>query len=84
MLTEELGQIHQAVAPVSVWFRYLVSYQEVEGTPGLILGILLALLYLIMKVVGLRTKSDRRLHQSPNLFASFSSCWGSTVSGHLS
>lgn len=83
MLTEELGQIHQAVAPVSVWFRYLVSYQEVEGTPGLILGVLLALLYLIMKVVGLRAKSDRRLRQSPNLFASFSSCWGSTVSGHL-
>lgn len=50
MLTEELGQVHQAVAPVSVWFRYLVTYQEVDGTPGLTLGILLALLYLIMKV----------------------------------
>lgn len=50
MLTEELGQVHQAMAPVSVWFRYLVTYQEVDGTPGLTLGILLALLYLIMKV----------------------------------
>ncbi|TNM84660.1 E3 ubiquitin-protein ligase RNFT1 [Takifugu rubripes] len=52
MLTEELGQVHQAMAPVSVWFRYLVTYQEVDGTPGLTLGILLALLYLIMKLLG--------------------------------
>lgn len=50
MLTEELGQVYQAVAPVSVWFRYLVTYQEVDGIPGLTLGVLLALLYLIMKV----------------------------------
>ncbi|XP_054481314.1 E3 ubiquitin-protein ligase RNFT1 isoform X1 [Anoplopoma fimbria] len=53
MLTEELGQVHQAMAPVPLWFRYLVTYQEVDGTPGLTLGVLLALLYLILKLLGL-------------------------------
>ncbi|KAA8586445.1 hypothetical protein FQN60_000281 [Etheostoma spectabile] len=38
MLTEELGQIHQATAPFPLWFRYLVTYEEVDGTPGLTLG----------------------------------------------
>lgn len=52
MLTEELGQMHQATAPVPLWFRYLVTYQEMEGTPGLTLGVLLALLYLILKLLG--------------------------------
>ncbi|XP_068601034.1 E3 ubiquitin-protein ligase RNFT1 [Brachionichthys hirsutus] len=51
-LTEELGQLHQAAAPVSSWFRYLVTYQEADGTPGLTLGVLLALLYLILKLLG--------------------------------
>ncbi|XP_005740405.1 E3 ubiquitin-protein ligase RNFT1 [Pundamilia nyererei] len=53
MLTEELGQVHQTIAPVPLWFRYLVTYQETEGTPGLTLGVLLALLYLILKLLGL-------------------------------
>ncbi|CAB1440671.1 unnamed protein product [Pleuronectes platessa] len=53
MLTEELGQVHQAMAPVSLWFRYLVSYQEAEGAFGLTLGVLLALVYLILKLLGL-------------------------------
>ncbi|XP_034745947.1 E3 ubiquitin-protein ligase RNFT1 isoform X2 [Etheostoma cragini] len=53
MLTEELGQVHQAMAPVPLWFRYLVTYEEVDGTPGLTLGVLLALLYLILKLLGL-------------------------------
>lgn len=53
MLTEELGQVHQAAAPVPLWFRYLVTYQESDGAPGLTVGILLALLYLIMKLLGL-------------------------------
>lgn len=53
MLTEEVGQVHQAMAPVPLWFRYLVTYQEVDGTPGLTLGVLLALLYLILKLLGL-------------------------------
>lgn len=53
MLTEELSQVHQAIAPVSLWFQYLVTYQEADGTPGLTLGILLALTYLILKVYSL-------------------------------
>ncbi|XP_030602074.1 E3 ubiquitin-protein ligase RNFT1 [Archocentrus centrarchus] len=53
MLTEELGQVHQAIAPIPLWFRYLVTYQETEGIPGLTLGVLLALLYLILKLLGL-------------------------------
>ncbi|XP_068456791.1 E3 ubiquitin-protein ligase RNFT1 isoform X2 [Clinocottus analis] len=53
MLSEEMGQVHQATAPVPLWFRYLVTYQEVDGTPGLTLGVLLALLYLILKILGL-------------------------------
>ncbi|XP_030217751.1 E3 ubiquitin-protein ligase RNFT1 [Gadus morhua] len=53
MLTEELGQIYQALAPVPPWFRYLVTYQEVDGNTGLTLGVLLALVYLIMKLLGL-------------------------------
>lgn len=53
MLTEELGQVYQTVAPVPLWFRYLVTYTETDGTPGLTLGVVLALLYLIMKLLGL-------------------------------
>ncbi|XP_035522145.1 E3 ubiquitin-protein ligase RNFT1 [Morone saxatilis] len=53
MLAEELGQVHQGIAPVSLWFRYLVIYQEADGTPGLTLGVLLALVYLILKLLGL-------------------------------
>lgn len=55
MLTEELGQVHQAMAPVSLWFHYLVTYQEADGMPGLTLGVLLALLYLILKVCSVHT-----------------------------
>ena len=50
MLTEELGQVYQAMAPVPLWFRYLVTYQEVDDFTGLTLGVLLALVYLILKV----------------------------------
>lgn len=58
MLTEELGQVHQTMAPVSLWFHYLVIYQEADGTPGLTLGILLALLYLILKVCSVKPTSS--------------------------
>ncbi|KAF3841252.1 hypothetical protein F7725_007114 [Dissostichus mawsoni] len=34
MLSEELGQAHQATAPVPLWFRYLVTYQEVTAPPA--------------------------------------------------
>ncbi|XP_043996825.1 E3 ubiquitin-protein ligase RNFT1 [Gambusia affinis] len=53
MLTEELGQVHQATAPVPLWFRYLVSYQESDGVSGLTTGVLLALFYLVLKLLGL-------------------------------
>ncbi|XP_015234500.1 PREDICTED: RING finger and transmembrane domain-containing protein 1 [Cyprinodon variegatus] len=53
MVTEELGQVYQATAPFPLWFRYLVTYQESDGAPGLTLGVLLALLYLILKLLGL-------------------------------
>ncbi|XP_030648843.1 E3 ubiquitin-protein ligase RNFT1 [Chanos chanos] len=53
MLTEEVGQVYQVIAPVPCWFRYLVTYQEMDGFPGITLGILLALLYLILKLLGL-------------------------------
>ncbi|XP_054899615.1 E3 ubiquitin-protein ligase RNFT1 [Poeciliopsis prolifica] len=52
MLTEKLGQVHQATAPVPLWFRYLVSYQESDGVYGLTTGILLAVFYLILKLLG--------------------------------
>ncbi|KAM9729337.1 E3 ubiquitin-protein ligase RNFT1 [Menidia menidia] len=52
-LTEELGQVHQATAPVPLWFRYLVTFQEADGAPALTMGVLLALLYLILKLLGL-------------------------------
>ncbi|CAB1316432.1 unnamed protein product [Coregonus sp. 'balchen'] len=53
MLTEEVGQVYQAVAPTPLWFRYLVTYQKVDGNTGLTLGVLLALVYFILKLLGL-------------------------------
>ncbi|XP_061817680.1 E3 ubiquitin-protein ligase RNFT1 isoform X1 [Nerophis lumbriciformis] len=53
LMTEELGQVYQALAPVPLWFRYLVTYQESDGPPALTVGILLALLYLILKLLEL-------------------------------
>ncbi|XP_051971611.1 E3 ubiquitin-protein ligase RNFT1 isoform X1 [Xyrauchen texanus] len=53
MLIEEVGQVYQVIAPVPLWFRYLVSYDEMDTSVGLTLGILLALIYLIMKLLGL-------------------------------
>ncbi|NP_998393.2 E3 ubiquitin-protein ligase RNFT1 [Danio rerio] len=53
MLIEEVGQLYQVIAPVPLWFRYLVSYDEMDTSVGLTLGILLALLYLIMKLLAL-------------------------------
>lgn len=50
MLTEEINQAYQSVAPFPVWFRYLITYQELDSYTGLTLGILLALVYLILKV----------------------------------
>lgn len=53
MLAEELGQVHQAMTPVPLWSRYLVTYQEMDGATGLTLGVLLALVYFILKLLEL-------------------------------
>ncbi|XP_076876527.1 E3 ubiquitin-protein ligase RNFT1 [Brachyhypopomus gauderio] len=53
MFIEELSQVYQVIAPVPLWFRYLVSSQDVDGSVGLTLGVILALLYLILKLLGL-------------------------------
>ncbi|XP_010869018.1 E3 ubiquitin-protein ligase RNFT1 isoform X2 [Esox lucius] len=53
MLVEEVGQVYQSLAPSPLWFRYLVTYQEVDGNAGLTLGVLLALIYFILKLLGL-------------------------------
>ncbi|XP_028662625.1 E3 ubiquitin-protein ligase RNFT1 isoform X1 [Erpetoichthys calabaricus] len=53
MLTEEVSQIYQAIVPVPVWFRYLITYQEEDGYTGLTLGVVLALVYLMLKLLGL-------------------------------
>ncbi|KAK6322402.1 E3 ubiquitin-protein ligase RNFT1 isoform X1 [Coregonus clupeaformis] len=53
MLIEEVGQVYQALAPIPLWFRYLITYQEVDGNTGLTLGVLLALVYFILKLLGL-------------------------------
>lgn len=57
MLAEELGQLYQSLTPVPLWFRYLVIYQEEDGATGLTLGVLLALVYLILKLLGLYSQS---------------------------
>lgn len=54
MLIEEVGQVYQSVAPIPLWFRYLITYQEVDGNTGLTLGVLLALVYFILKVADLQ------------------------------
>lgn len=51
MFIEEIGQIYQIIAPVPPWFHYLVSSQEAHGTLGFTLGVLLAMLYVILKVL---------------------------------
>lgn len=53
MMTEDVGQVYQTLVPLPAWFRYLVTYQEEDGHTGLTLGILLALVYLILKLLGL-------------------------------
>lgn len=50
MFVEELGQFYQVITPVPPWFNYLLRSQEVGGTAGVTLDILLALFYIILKV----------------------------------
>ncbi|KAL8199102.1 UNVERIFIED_CONTAM: E3 ubiquitin-protein ligase rnft1 [Gekko kuhli] len=49
MLLEEICQYYRKIVPIPVWFRYLVGLREQGSMLGWSLGILLALLYLILK-----------------------------------
>ncbi|NXU71385.1 RNFT1 ligase, partial [Oreotrochilus melanogaster] len=51
MLLEELCQYYRMFVPIPVWFRYLTGYGELDNVLGWTLGILLALLYLILKLL---------------------------------
>ncbi|NWU65347.1 RNFT1 ligase, partial [Pterocles burchelli] len=51
MLLEELCQYYRMFVPIPVWFRYLIGYGELDGVLGWTLGILLGLLYLILKLL---------------------------------
>lgn len=51
MLLEELCQYYRTFVPIPVWFRYLISYGELGNVTRWSLGILLALLYLILKLL---------------------------------
>ncbi|XP_054986119.1 E3 ubiquitin-protein ligase RNFT1 [Sorex araneus] len=51
MLLEELCQYYRTFVPMPVWFRYLVNYGEFGDMTRWSLGILLALLYLILKLL---------------------------------
>uniref|UniRef100_A0A8D2P576 E3 ubiquitin-protein ligase RNFT1 n=1 Tax=Zosterops lateralis melanops TaxID=1220523 RepID=A0A8D2P576_ZOSLA len=51
MLLEELCQYYRMFVPIPVWFRYLIAYGELDTALGRTLGILLGLLYLILKLL---------------------------------
>ncbi|XP_014925205.1 E3 ubiquitin-protein ligase RNFT1 isoform X2 [Acinonyx jubatus] len=51
MLLEELCQYYRTFVPIPVWFRYFISYGEFGNVTRRSLGILLALLYLILKLL---------------------------------
>ncbi|NXK51501.1 RNFT1 ligase, partial [Chauna torquata] len=51
MLLEELCQYYRMFVPIPVWFRYLIGYGEPDSVLGRTLGILLGLLYLILKLL---------------------------------
>ncbi|XP_025927206.1 E3 ubiquitin-protein ligase RNFT1 isoform X1 [Apteryx rowi] len=51
MLLEELCQYYRMFVPIPVWFRYLIGYGELDSALGWTLGILLGLLYLILKLL---------------------------------
>ncbi|XP_054022294.1 E3 ubiquitin-protein ligase RNFT1 isoform X2 [Dryobates pubescens] len=51
MLLEELCQYYRMFVPIPVWFRYLIGKGELDSVLGWTLGILLGLLYLILKIL---------------------------------
>ncbi|NXK36949.1 RNFT1 ligase, partial [Piprites chloris] len=51
MLLEELCQYYRMFVPIPVWFRFLIAHGELDTVLGWSLGILLGLLYLILKLL---------------------------------
>lgn len=51
MLLEEICQYYRKIVPIPVWFRYLASLREQENALRWTLSVLLALLYLILKLL---------------------------------
>lgn len=51
MFIEEVCQYYRSLTPLPVWARYLSGYLEVENFTGWTLGILLAICYLILKLL---------------------------------
>uniref|UniRef100_A0A8C8BGF4 E3 ubiquitin-protein ligase RNFT1 n=1 Tax=Otus sunia TaxID=257818 RepID=A0A8C8BGF4_9STRI len=51
MLLEELCQYYRMFVPIPVWFRYLIGNGELDSVLGWSLGILLGLLYFILKLL---------------------------------
>ncbi|XP_042298644.1 E3 ubiquitin-protein ligase RNFT1 [Sceloporus undulatus] len=63
MLLEEFCQYYRTIAPIPVWFRYFVGFRELDSALGWSLGVLLALLYLILKLLSFfgHLKNFRRI-----------------------
>ncbi|KAJ7308853.1 hypothetical protein JRQ81_008125 [Phrynocephalus forsythii] len=51
MLLEELSQYYRTMVPIPVWFWYLVGLKELDGALRWSFGVLVALLYLILKLL---------------------------------
>ncbi|XP_062815364.1 E3 ubiquitin-protein ligase RNFT1 isoform X2 [Anolis carolinensis] len=52
MFLEEFCQFYRTVVPIPVWFQYLVGFGELHSMLGWCSGVLLALLYLVLKLLG--------------------------------
>ncbi|KAF4789750.1 RING finger and transmembrane domain-containing protein 1 [Turdus rufiventris] len=66
MLLEELCQYYRMFVPIPVWFRYLMAHGELDTALGWTLGILLGLLYLILKHYGVPA-SKRQCSESDDI-----------------
>lgn len=73
ILIEELGQLYQFIAPVSLWSSYLISYQKREGFFEDTLSILLTLFYIVLKVKS--PNINAHLLHSHDLFFVFLLCF---------
>ncbi|KAM7139684.1 E3 ubiquitin-protein ligase RNFT1 isoform 1-T1 [Macrochelys suwanniensis] len=53
MLLEEFCQYYRTFVPIPIWFRYLIGYRELDSVLGWSLGVLLGLVYFILKLLSL-------------------------------